>query len=861
MSEKKHLLLIPSTHWDREWYKTQAEFEVFLTELFDRVLSRLETGELSNFFTDGQAVIVEDMLTLKPQWKERIARFAAAGKLEIGPFYALTDMYVPSGESFFRNLKYGIEIIRALGGTPGIPYAPDAFGHSADLPAILASAGFDAYFFCRGMGNQLNPPRSEFIWRDRYHNYKLLGLSAIIDIFHPVTGRWICGAYALGMNLPRKDDEFRERLEILMAKLQKYSDLPDQLAINGSDHLLPEDDLAGRVARFNASGADFVAETTTIGDFVARAWRNLDMKKLPSVSGELIAGKFFRILTGTSSSRIGLKIRNARAQYFLEKLVEPVLACAPASVRERYQEHLDKAWKMLLQNQTHDSICGCGTDAVVRENAVRFDRIESVMTAVAERLLRLACGVGELRMFMPAPDAAVIKIAVSRNADDTLGRMWHFSIVLPDAVRIDDYVLTDNDGREWDFIAEMESKACTTNGPFMPCGPSMCLCSRLRIYTDMPLPDGCCCCASAFFRKKVKKTDKNNAVIPVLLSGRELKFTAGNHAAEDFLSLCSTTDTGDEYDYRPGENPVTVYNAPWRETDRLISGTLYTVSFACDISVPACAGSAENVVLPVALRITGSFREKAFLARILVDNRAKDHRLQLVIKTPFAFSEYCRQSQMQHCITTVERLTEPDNWRDRTEPLRRNFGYMSIHREDGDFAIMPQGLHEHTTDGKGFSLTLLRAVGSLGRTKAGPAIVTPEAQEQGEHLYSVAFSWEGNGTKTNALWKQSSRLLYSACGAVLHPDLETPACCCSFFKLFSGELMISAFYYDKEAGRNIVRIFNPTSENGTGILSGSCIPEKIEKIGYIRGGITPGRETADPENLRLKPGEIASFIL
>ena len=89
----------------------------------------------------------------------------------------------------------------------------------------------------------------------------------------------------------------------------------------------------------------------------------------------------------------------------------------------------------------------------------------------------------------------------------------------------------------------------------------------------------------------------------------------------------------------------------------------------------------------------------------------------------------------------------------------------------------------------------------------------------------------------------------------------SPASCCNFFKLFSGELMISAFYYDKEAGRNIVRIFNPTSENGTGILSGSCIPEKIEKIGYIRGGIAPGRETADPENLRLKPGEIASFIL
>ena len=860
MSGKKHLLLVPSTHWDREWYKPQAEFNVYLTELFDLVLRRLESGELPNFFTDGQAVIVEDMLTLKPQWKERIARFAAEGKLEIGPFYALTDMYVPSCESFFRNLKYGIEIVRNLGGVPGIPYAPDAFGHNADLPAILATAGFDSYFFCRGMGDQLDPARSEFIWKDRYDNYKLLGLSAIIDIFHPVTGRWICGAYALGMNLPQKDNEFKERLEILMNDLQKYSDLPDQLAINGSDHLLPEDDLAGRLERFNASGADFVAETATIADFVARAWRNLDIKKLPSVSGELIAGKFFRILTGTSSSRSNLKIRNAHAQYFLEKIVEPALACAPESIRERYQEHLDNAWKMLLQNQTHDSVCGCGTDAVVRENVVRFDRIESSMTVVAERLLRLASGVEELRMFMPSPEAEVIKAAVFRNADDTAGRMWHFSIVLPDVIDINNYVLTDNDGKEWDFIAEMENKASTTNGPFMPCGPSGYLCSRQRIYTDMPLPDGCSN-ASIFFRKKEKKTTPDNAVLPVVLCGGKLKFSAGNYAVEDFLTLCSTTDAGDEYDYRPGDAPVTVYNAPWRETGRTIAGNLYSVSFACEISVPASAGAEEMVTLPVALRITGSFNEKTFLARLLVDNRAEDHRLQLVIKTPFEFSEYCRQSQMQHCISPVERLIEPENWRDHTEPLRRNFGYMSISRNNSSFTVMPQGLHEHVTDGRSFALTLLRAVGSLGRTKAGPAIFTPEAQEQGKRLFSVAFSWEGDGVKTNALWKQSSRLLYSACGVALHPDIETQPYCSSRFKLESDQLMISAFCFDREAGKNIIRIFNPTSENGTGRLSGSNIPGMIEKITYTRGGIAPGREIADPDDLQLQPGEIATFIL
>ena len=37
---KTRLMLVPSTHWDREWYKPHAEFGVHLTELFDTVLTK-----------------------------------------------------------------------------------------------------------------------------------------------------------------------------------------------------------------------------------------------------------------------------------------------------------------------------------------------------------------------------------------------------------------------------------------------------------------------------------------------------------------------------------------------------------------------------------------------------------------------------------------------------------------------------------------------------------------------------------------------------------------------------------------------------------------------------------------------------
>ena len=62
---------------------------------------------------------------------------------------------------------------------------------------------------------------------------------------------------------------------------------------------------------------------------------------------------------------------------------------------------------------------------------------------------------------------------------------------------------------------------------------------------------------------------------------------------------------GDEYNYRSGENPITVLNQSWKEVSKQVSGNLYKISFACEVIVPAKAGSKEVVTLPVELHITG----------------------------------------------------------------------------------------------------------------------------------------------------------------------------------------------------------------------------------------------------------------
>lgn len=856
---KQKLLLVPSTHWDREWYKTEAEFGVHLSELFEKVLSNLESGELENFYTDGQSVIVEDIIRLKPEWKERIARFAAAGKLEIGPSYALTDMFMPSGESFFRNFMYGVRIVRELGGVPGIPYAPDAFGHGPDIPAILRSNGFDSYFFCRGLGDQMEVPRSEFVWKDRFDRYQILAIAAVVDLFAE-DGAWIAGAYGLGMNLPQEQQAFQKRMNLIVKSLREYSDSPVLLAINGCDHLLPEDNLAFRLKKFNESGADFSARTSTIAEYVAETWKSVDMEKVPRISGELLDGKFFAILTGTSSCRVNLKIRNARNQYFLEKIIEPAMASAPETLRELFQPYVDQAWQFLLQNQTHDSICGCSTDAVHREMVVRFERIEASMKAVAERLLRKKSGVEELRMIMPDPGTENIQISIQHNNSQTGNcALWNFSIVVPVNLNIEDYALFDNNGNEWDYIPVNEFPDSTTNGPFFPSGPEGRVCSKYRIYTTMPMPEGFSTQTAEFRKRKGEKNVCTGRELPVSEVNGKICLKMPDEQISDWLALEDVQDFGDEYVFSPAPDRKIYRNSGWKETGKTVTEHLYSATFETSLSVPEREESAEMTDLKVKFQVIGSFGDCGFVTRWDVKNTARDHNLKLKISSPFPFKEYCRQTQFQHLMTSSARKPEPENWRDKTEPLRRNFGFVTVSENGKCFSVMPEGLHEHCTDGKSFLFTMFRAVGRLGRNGGGPNIITEDAQMPGVQSCSIAFSWRGNPAGENTVHHQSLRLLQPGCGVILHPEFRVEKFEEQTLFLDSSELLISAFYYDTALQRNLLRIYNPVSHSGSGCLCGKNIPEEIFKVEYDRAVPVVTEERISVKKICLDAGEIATF--
>ena len=116
MSETQ-VWLVPHTHWDREWYHTAARFRQRLVPLIDELIDDPPPpGE--SFLLDGQAIVLEDYLAVRPDRSAELESLLRDGRLEAGPWYVLPDELIPSGEALVRNLLTGRDLVSRLGGEP-----------------------------------------------------------------------------------------------------------------------------------------------------------------------------------------------------------------------------------------------------------------------------------------------------------------------------------------------------------------------------------------------------------------------------------------------------------------------------------------------------------------------------------------------------------------------------------------------------------------------------------------------------------------------------------------------------------------------------------------------------------------------
>src|SRR3990172_5652511 len=127
---RRKLVIVSHTHWDREWYLTFQNARLKLVRLVDQLLSIMAADpDYRYFMCDGQTIMIEDYVEVRPERKDELVQRVQEGRLVIGPWYVLADEFIPGGESLIRNLILGRRNMASFGAVPhGVGYLPDSFG-------------------------------------------------------------------------------------------------------------------------------------------------------------------------------------------------------------------------------------------------------------------------------------------------------------------------------------------------------------------------------------------------------------------------------------------------------------------------------------------------------------------------------------------------------------------------------------------------------------------------------------------------------------------------------------------------------------------------------------------------------------
>ena len=369
----RRFCVVPHTHWDREWYRPFEYFRLALAQVVDGVLDLLERDpRFATFTLDGQAIVLEDYVEVRPENERRLRALLDAGRIEAGPSYVLPDELLVGAEPLVRNLLIGRAVCRRFGVEPSpVGYLPDSFGHPLQLPQILAGFGIRTFVFSRGLGDQLDELGVVFAWRAP-DGSEVLAFQQLASYgnFAAISGA----------------DDAERRIRDIAARfgpaLQRAG-VHELLLCNGTDHVPAQPELPDWCAELERRVPGASVEIVRYVDYVAA----VGAARVPRWTGELLGSRLQNVLRGVNSARLYLKLANQRAE---SRLLAVETLAALRSLQHRHPFRVADftlAWRELLRCQPHDSICGCSCDEVHRDMLVRYESLDRTLSVLQQRSL------------------------------------------------------------------------------------------------------------------------------------------------------------------------------------------------------------------------------------------------------------------------------------------------------------------------------------------------------------------------------------------------------------------------------------------------------------------------------------------
>jgi alpha-mannosidase len=711
--------------------------------MMDDLLERLEPEPALRFHLDGQTVLVEDYLRVRPEQTARVERLVRGGRLALGPWYVLADELIPTGESLIRNLLAGTADAERLGHRSGVLYSPDAFGHPAALPSLAAEFGLRQGVLWRGLGGQPGQERDLYRWR---------GPDARDILLYHLPA----GGYEVGAGLSIQSEALGAQWSELRGLLVSRAAGSHVAVPVGADHHAAHPELPALRDRLANLEPDGEVRISSFDEFLAAAEGEAGAASV--VTGELRWSYGYTwTLQGVHGTRARLKRRSSEAELWLSRIAEPLAALALLRGGPDLGPLLRHAWRTLLRSQFHDSICGCTADLVSRRVEARIEDAETIARELARTGLDAIAG--------NDPDAA--RETPARSPARLL--LWNPAARRRDGVVVADLTAFRRDvlvgppggrvartGAGWSAL-ELAGGGLTL--PLQILGrevgqerldaprhyPDQDEVERVRVAFRAPAvgglgwlelrprpaseaaPDGDVRVAGRSLRNKLVEVRAERDGTLLLRDLRTDQWYPG------LLRFESEGDAGDTYSYAAPSGDQTARVVAPASVGVLAAGPL--------VGALELRSRLVRSTGTVDLRVVVSLHAGSAEVRctIELDNRAADHRLRVRFPTGFGGGDAAAGAPfgvVQRPALGADAGRYPTETPVATAPAH---GFVARASEVRGLALLAPGFFEYELTAAGdLIVTLLRAVGRLSAedlpTRAGHAgwpVATPDAQAQG----------------------------------------------------------------------------------------------------------------------------------
>ncbi|MFX2632653.1 mannosylglycerate hydrolase [Enterobacter hormaechei] len=815
--------ITPHMHWDREWYFTTEASRILLVNNMEEILTRLEQDtEYKYYVLDGQTAVLEDYFAVKPENRPRVKALAAAGKLIIGPWYTQTDTTLVSGESIVRNLMYGIRDCLAFGEPMKIGYLPDSFGMSSQLPHIYNGFGITRTMFWRGCSERHGTDKTEFLWQSQDGS--------------EVTAQVLPLGYAIGKYLPEDEAGLRKRLDTYFEVLEKASVTKEILLPNGHDQMPLQQNIFAVMDKLR----EIYPQRQFVMSRFEDVFDHIDAHRdeLATLKGEFIDGKYMRVHRTIGSTRMDIKIAHARIENKIVNVLEPLATLAWTLGFEYHHGLLEKMWKEILKNHAHDSIGCCCSDKVHREVMSRFELAEDMADNLTCFYMR--------KIVDNMPQSEEDKLVMFNLTP------WPREEVINTTIRLraSQFRLLDDRGNEIPYclrsareidpgLIDRQIVHYGNYDPFMEFDiqlnqilPSM---GYRTLYIEPHVA------GKLLAAEKSSEALLENAFWEITLNDDgtlRLLDKASGLIYDRALEIEESSDDGDEYDYSPsreewrltsaqGEHEVEVIHEAWQ------SRAVIRHRMAVPADLAERSARQQTGTLEAELTVTLSHNSRRIDVEARLGNHADDHRVRVLIPTPFTADTVLADTQFGSLTRPVQDEAmanwQEEGWKEAPLPVWNLLNYAVLQERRNGMALFTEGLREFEVTGerqKTFALTLLRGVGVLGKEDlllrpgrpSGIKMPVPDSQMRGQLTCRFSlFSFNGTPVSAGVAQQAKSWLTPVHCynkipwdAMKLNRASFTTPCSYSLLTLAPNGCVLSALKKAEDRDEMILRLYNPS---------------------------------------------------